>query len=246
MKKLLKLILPLFFATFCTVQGQTSSPKDSLKIQKHSSFAKKMIIPTGLIAVGLVTNHSDFEKTLQLNLRNKVGNTYRAKIDNYLQYAPIAEMYLADMTGIKAKNHWFDQTKYLLISNLVSYTLSLSLKGTTLKTRPNGEPYSFPSGHSAFAFTNATVLFNEFKDTSPVLAYSGYIFASATGTFRILNNKHWFSDVLVGTGIGILAAQLVYHFEPLKNFNPFIKSKNITLLPQMNPNQYGFYFAYRL
>ena len=62
----------------------------------------------------------------------------------------------------------------------------------------------------------------------------------------MLNNKHWFSDVLVGTGIGILAAQLVYHFEPLKNFNPFIKSKNITLLPQMNANQYGFYFAYRL
>ena len=86
---------------------------------------------------------------------------------------------------------------------------------------------AFPSGHSTIAFTNAAVLQNEFQETSTVYAYSGYAFAATTGVFRMLNNKHYVSDVLVGAGIGILVTQLVYHFEPLKNFNPFKKSKNI-------------------
>ena len=104
-------------------------------------------------------------------------------------------------------------------------------------------PYSFPSGHTTQAFTNAAVLYNEFKDTSPVLAYSGFAFAATTGTFRMINNKHFLSDVLAGAGIGILVTQLVYHFEPFKKFNPFKNSENISFYPQINEENYGFYFA---
>ena len=60
------------------------------------------------------------------------------------------------------------------------------------------------------------------------------------------NNKHWFSDVLVGAGIGILVTELIYHFEPLKNWNPFINSENITLVPQFDNNKYGIYLSIRL
>jgi len=62
----------------------------------------------------------------------------------------------------------------------------------------------------------------------------------------MLNNKHYVSDVLVGAGIGILVTQLVYHFEPLKNFNPFKKSKGISFFPQYKENTYGFYFKYEI
>ena len=57
------------------------------------------------------------------------------------------------------------------------------------------------------------------------------------------NNRHWVSDVMVGAGIGILVTELVYYFEPLKNFNPFKKTKNITLIPQINDENYGLYFS---
>jgi membrane-associated phospholipid phosphatase len=60
----------------------------------------------------------------------------------------------------------------------------------------------------------------------------------------MVNDKHWISDVLVGAGIGILATELVYYFEPLKNFNPFKNSKNISFVPQIDPYSTGFYFSY--
>jgi membrane-associated phospholipid phosphatase len=158
---------------------------------------------------------------------------------------PIAELYIADLAGIKSKNHWFDQTKYLGFSNIISAGLTLGLKHLTQKTGPNKLPFSFPSGHTTFAFTNATVLYNEFSESYPLLAYSGYAFATTTGTLRLMHNEHWLSDVLLGAGIGIMAAHLVYYIEPLKNFNPFLKSENITLTPLIKENRYGLYFGYQ-
>lgn len=237
------IVLIVFLSSNITYGKKTSNNKIS-DSTKTVTLLKKSIIPVTLIGLGVLANKSNFEKQLQVDLRNKVGNNYEFRIDDYLLHVPIVEMYTADALGIKANNHWFDQTKYLLISNLISYSLTYGLKRITNKTRPNGLPHSFPSGHTSFAFTNATVLYNEFKDSSPVLAYSGYAIATTTGAFRMINNKHWLSDVLVGGGIGILVTELVYHFEPFKNFNPFKKSQNITFIPQINNDNYGVYFAY--
>jgi hypothetical protein len=214
----------------------------SISNPKQGKFLKSIILPISFITVGSFLSGSTFEKNFNKDLRNAVGNDYEFRIDDYVQYAPIIEMYAADALGIKSKNHWFDQTKNLFISNLASSTITFFLKKTTGKLRPNGRgTQSFPSGHTTFAFTNATVLYNEFKDTSPILAYSGYAFASTTGAFRMLNNKHWVSDVLVGAGIGILVTKLVYHFEPLKNWNPFKDKKGISFVPIIDRNQYGLY-----
>jgi hypothetical protein len=203
------------------------------------SFIKKSILPASLIGLGVVINNSHFEKKFQTDLRNKVGNSYEFRIDDYVQFMPIAEMYIANAFKIKAKNHWFDQTKYLFISNVISSAITHSLKRITNKTRPNGSLHSFPSGHTTFAFTNATVLYNEFKDTLPFLAYSGYAFATTTASFRMLNNKHWMSDVLVGAGVGFLVTEIVYYIEPFKKFNPFKKTKGIVMVPYMNNKNFG-------
>ena len=227
-------------------QNDTLNIASLTTIKKQRTILHKSIVPLSLIGIGLVVNNSQFEKNLETDLRNSVGNDYQTPIDDYLLFVPIVQMYAADAFGMKAKNHWFDQTKYLIISNVVSTGISELLKATITKTRPDGDPYSFPSGHSTIAFTNAAVLQNEFQETSTVYAYSGYAFAATTGVFRMLNNKHYVSDVLVGAGIGILVTQLVYHFEPLKNFNPFKKSKNISFFPQYKENTYGFYFKYEL
>lgn len=202
------------------------------------------IIPASLITAGVIINNSQFEKNLNINMRNFVGNDFEFKIDNYIQFAPIAEMYVADVFNMKSKNHWFDQTKYLLFSDIISTSITYGLKYLTQKTRPNWGEFSFPSGHTTFAFTNATVLFNEYQNTSLLFASTGYLFSTTTGIFRLLNNKHWFSDVLVGAGIGIVVTELVYFFEPLKSFNPFEKTANISFSPVLSNNFNGFYFCY--
>ncbi len=205
---------------------------------------KKYIIPSVLLVSGALISNSELEQNLKESIVSKVGENFEFKIDDYFQYVPVAELYIADIFKVKAKNHWFDQTKYLLISNLITTGIAKVLKFSINKTRPNGLQYSFPSGHTTVAFTNATVLYNEFYQTSSLLAYSGYLFSTTTGIFRLINNKHWLSDVLFGAGLGMVVTNLVYYFEPLKRFNPFKKSSNISLLPQISGDKYGLYFAY--
>ncbi len=240
-------LLIILFFNFWHVNSQSlnnqkiDAPSKFADTVKSKSLFKKSIVPISLIGLGVLANHSRFEKRFQTDLRKKVGQDYNLPIDDYLQFVPVAEMYVADIYGVKAKNHWFDQTKYLFISNLISSTITDGLKRITQKTRPNGSPYSFPSGHTTFAFTNATVLYEEFKDSSPVLAYSGYASAATTGALRMINNKHWLSDVLVGAGVGILVTKMVYHFEPFKDFNPFKKVKGMSVVPIIDDKNYGVY-----
>jgi membrane-associated phospholipid phosphatase len=243
MSKITHLILVIIIISIgFDVQAQASN-SDSIT---SKLIIKKSILPVALIGAGLIITNSTFEKELQTDIRNKVGNDFVFHIDDYIQYVPIAELYIADALKIKSKNHWFDQTKYLIISNIITSGITHGVKILTDKTRPNGGEHSFPSGHTSFSFTNATVLFNEFHQTSPLLAYSGYLFSTTTGAFRIINNKHWLSDVLVGAGIGILVTDIIYYIQPFKKFNPFKKSKNISIIPQMYNDGYGLYFSYRL
>ncbi len=67
---------------------------------------------------------------------------------------------------------------------------------------------SFPSGHSAAAFSLATVIALQYRHSGwvPVVAYS---LAAGVGLSRMALDKHWASDVLVGAVVGHLVARLV-------------------------------------
>lgn len=233
------IILSLIIPTSLTLNAQT----DSLKIhenQPKKTFIETQYAPLGLISAGALLNIGTIKKHIQ----HAIPDT-QTRLDNYLQFTPMAQLYVYDLLGVKHRNDVFTQTKYLIISQLTSGLLVQSLKGITQVDRPRGGNTSFPSGHTTNAFVNATILYKEFKDTSPWPAYSGFAVATATGILRMTNDAHWLPDVLTGAGIGILTANLVYYFEPLKNLNPFNKSQNILLIPQINRNNYGLYFSYK-
>ena len=234
-----KKLLLLFFILKIAFTGY--GQVDSSKVK--SNFYKKSILPVSFILGGILVSNSNFEKSFQKDIRNAVGNDFEFRIDDYTRYVPIVQLYGADLLGVKAKNHWFDQTKNLTLAIIVTDFITFRLKKAIFKTRPSGSPdgESFPSGHSSFAFTNATVLYEEFKDSSTLLAYSGYGFATTTAAFRILNNAHWISDVIVSAGIGILVAKVIYMFDPVIKWNPFKKTQNISFIPQIDKNHYGFY-----
>ena len=50
---------------------------------------------------------------------------------------------------------------------------------------------------------------------SPWYSVAGYGVATATGVMRVLNNRHWVSDVLSGAGIGIMSGELAYAMSDL-------------------------------
>ena len=238
--------LLLLAIIFCFPLG-LNAQQDSIMIglKRNKTFLQKSILPVSLIVGGALVNGSNFEKSFQRDVRNTVGNNYYFGIDDYTRYVPVIEMYSADAFGVKAKNHWFDQSKNLTISLVVSDFITYQLKKWTHKRRPNGKDdfHSFPSGHTTVAFTTASVLYQEFKGSSPFLAYSGYAFATTTGAFRVMNNAHWMSDVIVASGIGILVTKLVYLFDPIIKWNPFKKIRGVSFIPNIDNNHFGFYFS---
>lgn len=72
---------------------------------------------------------------------------------------------------------------------------------------------AFPSGHTATAFSIATVIAKQYDNTIyvPTLSYAA---ASIVGISRIAESTHWASDVFVGAIIGYLTATQVVHNNP--------------------------------
>jgi hypothetical protein len=187
---------------------------------------KKSIIPLVSGITALSINQLPLKKNIQTTIRNPF-NDYTTSLDDYIQYVPIVLMYSADVYKLKAEHSVWNQTKYLFLSEITTGGIIQILKHSFKIERPDQSANnSFPSGHTAQAFVAAQVLHNEFKNTQPLLAYSGYLFAVSTGTLRIVNNDHWLPDVLMAASISMLVTNLVYHFEPLKNWNPLKTKKS--------------------
>jgi membrane-associated phospholipid phosphatase len=80
-----------------------------------------------------------------------------------------------------------------------------SLKYITQRERPDGsDNLSFPSGHSAAAFTVAAVFSHYYgwKWGVPLYAAAGLVAVS-----RVEKGKHWPSDVAAGATIGLVAGR---------------------------------------
>ncbi len=229
-----------------TMVANVSAQKDSTISIPKKTLLKKSIAPLSLITAGILLSDSSFEKSLNTTTRNWVGNDFKTSIDDYTRYAPVATMYIADLAGVQSKNHWFDQTKNMALSMLITDLITKAIKRGVYKIRPDrSNDNAFPSGHTSVAFASGAVAYEEFKHSNPVLAYSSYGFASITGGLRMANDKHWVSDVLVGAGLGILVTKIVYHFDYLFKWNPFLKSKNSVLVPNYSEGTVGLYFSKR-
>ena len=76
------------------------------------------------------------------------------------------------------------------------------------RKKPGSSFDSFPSGHSASAFSIATVFATQYKDKKaiPIICYST---ATLVGISRLTEHKHWASDVFVGALLGYLSGKQV-------------------------------------
>lgn len=218
---------------------------DSVKNLKFNY--KQLIIPTALIGYGLIGIESDQIKNFNSEVQEEVTEHIDDKvtIDDFAQYAPAAAVYALNAFGDKGKNNLRDRSIILASSYLMMSVTVLALKSTTKVERPDGSSNnSFPSGHTATAFAGAEFLWQEYKDKSIWYGISGYLVAAGTGAFRIINNRHWFTDVAAGAGIGILSTKAAYWMYPFLNKKVFTKkekeNKETTLiLPYYNGKELG-------
>ncbi len=144
--------------------------------------------------------------------RNNFMPGYENQWDNYLQYSPLALTMILKTAGVEGRNKW---GRYL-VSSAFSYAAMASLvnigKYTIKEQRPDGSSHnSFPSGHTATAFASAAILHKEYGQTRSLwYSVAGYSFATITGVMRVMNNRHWASDILSGAAVGIFSVDLGY------------------------------------
>lgn len=122
----------------------------------------------------------------------------------------------------------FDPVVRLGASQALATGLTYALKGTVRRPRPyrtlegieyraqehnpDFDPFSFPSGHSAMAFSIATSVSLSYPKWYVIAPAYGW--ASATALARVWHGVHYPSDILVGAVIGAGSATLVHLFLP--------------------------------
>ena len=136
-------------------------------------------------------------------------------IENYIQFAPPVLVYGLNLVGVHGKNTFIDRTLIYGLSQGMLELVLLGVKHGTHRLRPNGaDKLSFPSGHTANAFAGAEFMAQELDGNSIYYGYLGYALATTTGVLRIYHQDHWFSDVIAGAGLGILATKGAYLLYP--------------------------------
>lgn len=230
---------------------------DSAAMVPHKAPGKLVSVflaPTLLIGTGIATmddrgwySSQDAYECIQ----NKYPN-FQSNADDYLAFLPAAAVYGLNLAGIKGKYSFVDRSLLYLVSLSMAGLTAGIIKSSTDVWRPDhSDNRSFPSSHTALAFVSATFLHEEYKDQSIWYGIAGYSVATAAGVFRMLNNKHWMSDVLVGAGLGILTTKIIYWVYPLVKGSPEKPSEkrsqhDLSLVPYISPRHVGLYFSCQL
>lgn len=234
-----KLFAILFSSLVFMGNAQTKDSISSPKKQDKLSY-KQFIAPAALITTGTLLLNTKLNDDLQSNANRFFGQNFHTNADNYLPFVPVAQIYLGKSFGFKPKNDFQHQTINIIVANAIGAAVFTTLKYTVKEERPDqSDDLSFPSGHTSIAFTNAALLYYEYKDSNIWYASSGFLFATATGVLRIANNKHYTSDVLAGAGIGLASGLIVSYWNPFKSVTFGKKNKTTAFVYPQIGSQIG-------
>jgi len=102
----------------------------------------------------------------------------------------------------KVSHLGFDMLRALIVSQ----ALTQGIKVVGQRDRPTGECCAFPSGHASAAFATASVLERHlgYRGAWPTFVVAGYV-----ATSRLADNRHFLSDVVFGSALGIASGWTV-------------------------------------
>ena len=220
---------------------------ERIPIVSYTFQPKSLILPASLITVGAIGTAIDGMNDFHLFSRK--DSVKQLNVDDYMEWGMVGWVFVCDLMG-KEKHNWVDQLCLVALAEGLNATMVHGVKRFVNEKRPDGMDYSFPSGHTANAFLGAHLAWKEFKDSSPVLAYSGYALAAFVAGSRVYNNRHWVADVVAGAGFGILSVELSYLiYFPVRNAIArkinLRHSDRLVLSPTVNPGGAGLYLSYR-
>lgn len=203
-----------------TVRAQVTKPIVQIPVTLRS-----LVIPGVLFGYGALTLNTTRLREINEEIHEITARPdlsfHRPYLEDYLLLAPAAAVYAINFSGLKGQNNFIDRSVLYGMSNLIANGIVYGVKGVGIETRPDSsDQRSFPSGHTAEAFVSAEFLHLEYRGRVHwTVVASGYVVASSVAYLRMYHNKHWFSDVIAGAGIGIASTRFSYYLYPiLKNW----------------------------
>ena len=225
---------------------------DSLNVQptrfEHQLTYGNFVVSSSLILCGVMGTYVDPFRRWNVDLRDEVlwKSPRKLHFDDQLRYLPVVSVYLLNFVGVESKNRFVDRSIVIFSSYILTTVTVRALKSATGIMRPDSSlRTSFPSGHATLAFAGAEFLWQEYKHKSVWYGVAGYGLAGSVGVMRVINNRHWFADVLAGAGIGILCTKTAYIiYERVK---PRFKNRKVETLvyPSYNGDGWGVSLAMR-
>ncbi|MEL5992991.1 phosphatase PAP2 family protein [Hymenobacter segetis] len=177
-----------------------------------SKLFKAVAIPAVLITYGAITAQGD--AGVNHDARTFVQKQFRpvnTMIDNTVIFLPYLELGAVALAGVESRNDRINTLLIIAKGEAIMLASTFAVKYIANETRPNGQDnLSFPSGHTAQAFLAASIVHTEFRDKSQWYGIGAYTIATSVAALRMINDKHWQSDVVAGAGFGILSAHLAY------------------------------------
>ncbi len=177
-----------------------------------SKLFKAVAIPAVLITYGAITAQGD--AGINHSERTFVQKQFRpvsTGFDNTLIIAPYFELAAVAIAGVESRNDRINTLLIIAKGEAIMLASTFAVKYIARETRPDGsDDLSFPSGHTAQAFLAASIVHTEFRDKSQWYGIGAYTIATSVAALRMINDKHWQSDVVAGAGFGILSAHLAY------------------------------------
>lgn len=179
--------------------------------QTKSLTIKQLIVPATLISLGSLGAIFN-DNVLNREINKIFRGNHHCNIDCCLRFAPSIGYIALGEVGLTSKHSLKERVAVAATSHAIMVALGSGLKNIVHQQRPNlSNNHSFPSGHTAMAFTGAELMRIEYGANTGL---AGYAVATSVALMRLYNNKHWLNDVVMGAGIGILSARLGYALLP--------------------------------
>jgi membrane-associated phospholipid phosphatase len=202
---------------------QVSSPAGQACAKPAHSLVSPTVlragVPLALIGVCYFGREQRLIREARLEIREETLEefpTFTTHLDDYTRHVPAAAAYALHLAGVPSARGVVPFTLIYFAAHHLNSGLTSNLKRLCREPRPDNPTdfSSFPSAHTSEAFMTATLLHEQFGKASPWISVGGYAVATATGTMRVLHNRHWITDVVAGAGVGFLSAEAVWRAYP--------------------------------
>jgi len=146
-------------------------------------------------------------------------------------------------SGVITNNDWLRDTGIMLFASVTTSGIIQTLaKDAVGRARPGADegPYrfkpfdgpayhSFPSGHTMLAVATSWVMAHQVNWLPAKIVF--YSIPAVVGISRVYDRAHWFSDIILGSALGIACAETVIKVYPKLKAKRREKNSGLSIVP---------------